>query len=140
MMIIDPIRSKKYRYSDFEPYPYTLKFRDCLVKRATPAEKRFIRILDDMKIEHIFQHLLNISGRFYVLDFYIPSINVGIEIDGPNHFQKLVAIKDRKREKEIWEYHGIKIYRWSNRIVLKKSRVIFKFIERYFLPQGPTKP
>jgi very-short-patch-repair endonuclease len=135
MSIIDPLRSPKYSRSEFEPNPYALIYQKGLIKRQTSAEKRFAEILSNLKIENIFQHPLNIGcSDFYILDFYLPHLNLGFEIDGPSHYKKDGLLKDRIREKRIWEFHGIKIYRWSNKRVLEKSREIVKFMNKYILP------
>lgn len=133
MALINPLFSSKYSRSQFEPNPSAIAFQKRLIEKITPAEKRFSEILSNLKIDNYFQHPLNIGSSFYILDFYVPRINLGFEIDGKDHYTNQKIEKDLFRESMIWEYHGIKIYRWSNKKVLKKSREIVLFLKRYVI-------
>ena len=134
MGIINPLLIRKYSKSEFEYSERAKKFRDILINNSTNAEKRFIEILNSHKIDHIFQYIINVGQSFYITDFYLPKTKIAFEINGKNHYSKEEMRKDYVREKRIWEYSGIKIYKWSNKKVLRKSREIVKFLKRYIIP------
>lgn len=69
----------------------------------------------------------------YILDFYAPSINLAIEIDGDSHYlDKQAVLKDKMRDKFLNGY-GIKVLRFTNHEVMSNLEgVIQKIIE--FLP------
>lgn len=41
------------------------------------------------------------------IDIYLSELNLGVEVDGPQHNR----VKDELRDAEIWEHHGIPILR-----------------------------
>ncbi len=49
----------------------------------------------------------------YILDFFIPSSNIAIEIDGSQHFEPEARKADRFREEELSKV-GIKVIRYTN--------------------------
>lgn len=54
------------------------------------------------------------SIGYYILDFYAPSIKLGIEIDGESHFADEIARqKDKQRDLILFE-KGIKVLRFLN--------------------------
>src|SRR3990167_4191070 len=54
-----------------------------------------------------------------IFDFYAPSINLAIEIDGESHFQSLAARqKDRTRNEKLLR-QGIKVLRLNNQEIMK---------------------
>ena len=59
------------------------------------------------------------SIGYYILDFYAPSIKLGIEIDGETHFIDGVSMqKDKQRDLDLAE-KGIKILRFLNPEIMK---------------------
>eukprot|EP01156_Anaeramoeba_ignava_P002530 Anaeramoba_ignava/a218650_23.p5 GENE.a218650_23~~a218650_23.p5 ORF type:complete len:124 (-),score=38.09 a218650_23:578-949(-) len=53
------------------------------------------------------------SVENYILDFYCPEFKLGIEIDGPSHYDDDSMKKDKERTQFISNY-DIKIIRFSN--------------------------
>ena len=49
----------------------------------------------------------------YIVDFYIASANIAIELDGSQHYEALNQQKDRERDQYLFE-KGIKVLRYSN--------------------------
>lgn len=52
-----------------------------------------------LKTNYEFQHPIEIHGKWYILDFFFPTMNVAIEIDGNIH--KIQKDKDAKRDKDL---------------------------------------
>ena len=50
----------------------------------------------------------------YILDFYIPSLKIAIEIDGIQHTSEEGRIQDEKRDSVLNSY-GIRVLRFQNR-------------------------
>lgn len=53
------------------------------------------------------------SVGVYVIDFYSPEVNLGIEVDGESHFRRGAQNYDRSRQDYI-ESFGIKIVRFTD--------------------------
>ena len=49
----------------------------------------------------------------YIVDFYIPSAKIIVELDGEQHYSEDALIKDAQRDK-FFEEKGIKVLRFSN--------------------------
>lgn len=110
------------------------KYKAELIAKATKEEKLAKIILKDMKVKFTFQQeFICKNGKFYFMDFYLPLIRVGIEIDGGYHFTDIQQAKDADRTKDL-EKNGIDIYRFTNKDVLdieKFRKGVVEIIERY---------
>ena len=111
-----------------------------LRKNQTDAEKKLWgllrnRLLNDMKFRRQF------SVGKYILDFYCPEINLGIEADGGQHYGDEGRQMDELRTKELSDL-GIKIIRFSNRDILTNIdavyETIYSEIEKSPSPQSST--
>ena len=104
----DDIKAKR-----FNMYPYNESLTELaqeLRKNMTPEEKHlwydFLKYLPmTVKRQHV---VLN-----YILDFFIPSVNIAIELDGSQHFEPEVRKADIERDAALSEL-GIKTLRYSN--------------------------
>lgn len=68
------------------------------------------------------------SIGYYILDFYAPSIKLGIEIDGESHFvDDASAQKDKQRDLGLSQ-KGIKILRFLNTEIMKNLEVVLEKI------------
>ena len=68
----------------------------------------------------------------YVLDFYLPEVDIGLEADGPHH--KLTRKRDSFRDKQILDSSNINVIRFDFRYIEKTkheeiSRSIIKLID-----------
>ena len=55
----------------------------------------------------------------YIVDFFIPSKKIAIEIDGSQHYEPEAQAADRLRDAELMKY-GIKVMRYTNFDVQKR--------------------
>ena len=65
----------------------------------------------------------------YVVDFYAPSKNIVIEVDGGQHFEEAHIKRDKKRDKEL-NTLGIKVLRFDNLQVLNATDAVLESIFR----------
>lgn len=90
---------------------------DLKTNKATPSEIQFKAVLKAIGVKYEFQHIvfINTKGNFFILDFYLPDYNVGVEIDGGYHFTHEQYIKDEKRTRTIFKFIKIRnIIRFKN--------------------------
>jgi very-short-patch-repair endonuclease len=63
----------------------------------------------------------------YVADFYAPSVNLVIEVDGGQHFDPTHEQRDRQRTTEL-EHTGIQVLRFTNAEVSQKLEAVMETI------------
>jgi len=91
--------------------------RELKNEKVTESETKFKAVLKAIGVKYEFQHILfvNTNGKFFILDFYLPDYNVGIEIDGGYHFTHDQYLKDSERTKTILKFIKIRsILRFKN--------------------------
>ena len=49
----------------------------------------------------------------YILDFFIPSVNIAIELDGSQHYEPEAKVYDSLRDEDL-SLDGIKVIRYNN--------------------------
>ena len=59
----------------------------------------------------------------YIVDFYCPSLQLAIELDGEPHADLINIARDAERD-EFLNQHGIKVLRYENRWVFEYPNVI----------------
>ena len=121
-------RSEMYRYSRY------LSFS------ATKAEHRFKELLDKLEIPYRFQKGFLTrdpktgAERFRIVDFYIPKLSTGIEIDGGYHFTKETITLDEYRTLELQNAkRKLILLRFTNDEVLSEClnvRMSLKWMKR----------
>ena len=93
------------------PHNHTLtELAQELRKNMTPEEKHlwydFLRFLPmTVKRQYV---VLN-----YILDFFIPTVNIAIELDGSQHFEPEARMADMERDENLNSL-GIKTLRYTN--------------------------
>jgi very-short-patch-repair endonuclease len=85
-----------------------------LRKAATPAELQMKDFLASLGAPYRFQQGFY-TPYYRIVDFYLPTMNLVIEIDGPCHD----AAKDRRRDDWFTRVRGIRIVRLTNEQVLR---------------------
>jgi very-short-patch-repair endonuclease len=95
-------------------------YRNKLVRNKTFAENWIAKLLDYSGIEYYFQYPIVIDDcKFFILDFYIPSLKLYLEIDGKQH-RKHVKY-DLNRKDLIHKQWKLKEIRISNKRAIKLS-------------------
>ena len=94
-------------------YPYNeslTEFAKELRKNMTPEERHLW--YDFLKFLPLTVKRQYIVGN-YILDFFIPSVNIAIEIDGSQHAEIEGKQADEIRDRDLSEV-GIKVIRYTN--------------------------
>ncbi|BBD61436.1 hypothetical protein NIES2109_42640 [Nostoc sp. HK-01] len=121
--------------SDFHlPYnPKLIERAKELRKNMTPAEKKLwyeylrnfqFRVLRQRPIAH------------FIVDFYCPTLQVVIEVDGDSHFTDEGQDYDMERT-SILEGYGLKIIRFTNTQVLNQFDSVCEQIQGLLPPNSP---
>lgn len=88
----------------------------------TPAEAAFAKQLTAMQIKYVQNHIIrtaNSLSGYYLVDFWIPSKKLIIELDGQPHVGQAAKWKDLLRTQDILEVMpDVRIVRIWNHIVL----------------------
>ena len=89
--------------------------RRSLRNNATSAERKLWRSLRGKQLDG-FKFRRQHSIDRYILDFFCPSVNLAIELDGETHYTPEAIEYDRVRD-EYLEAVGIKVVRYRNQDV-----------------------
>lgn len=82
-------------------------------KNRSWLETTMAAFLKDHNIEYIEEYKVTSQTSHYFIDFYIPNLVIGIEVDGTHHEKQREY--DEKRDAYILQHHGIRIIRISGR-------------------------
>lgn len=120
-------------YTQVVPQVYTRKdsepTRSTLRKRMTAPELVFWTAVRNRKLkDYKFRRQYSV-GR-YVIDFYCPSVRLGIEIDGESHFVDNQQQYDRVRQEYI-DALGIKVLRYTNTEVMKNLNGVLEDVSKH---------
>ncbi len=98
----------------------TDSFRERLLKRETPAEKRAFAILSRFPLLLEKERIIHLnSGKKYYVDLWLPAYRLGIELDGGIH--KIQESRDVRRDMEIMEMGAsIAIIRFTNEDIFRR--------------------
>lgn len=103
-----------------------------LRKSQTPCERILWRVLKNRQLLNFkFHRQFVIAG--FILDFYCPTLKLGIEVDGGIHNLKENKIYDLAREKIINEY-GVKIIRFTNHDIENSLPTVIEQIKTHIIP------
>ena len=94
--------------------PYAQKLR----REMTPEEKRlWYQFLNQLPCRAKRQQII----RTFIVDFYIPSAGIIIEIDGSQHYEQEAQIRDQERDAAL-ERLGLLVLRYSNSDINQRFR------------------
>ena len=97
-----------------------------LRKDQTDAERKLWSILRNRQLSGVkFRRQFPI-GR-YILDFYSPEYNLGIEADGGQHYEDKGRSEDALRTRELTK-HGVRIVRFSDSDILNNIDGVYEII------------
>lgn len=108
-------------------------YREELIARATPAELAFKSILDTLHVQYEFQKTLNQGKSFKIVDFWLPLVNIVVEIDGGYHRNPIQIFKDGLREEQILKRNKnvvYKIVRFTNSQVISSPEWVIAFMKK----------
>ena len=98
-------------------------------KESSSAEIQFMKICKSFSYNLFRQVYFKIGEHQYFLDFFIPSKNIAIEIDGPTHKQAERAEYDQVRD-SVFKSVGIRTIRFSVEEMRKPD-----FVEKSYIPK-----
>jgi very-short-patch-repair endonuclease len=108
-----------------------------LIKKCTLAEITFKQILDNSGIKNIFQKGFIKNNKCFIVDFYIPTLKLCIEIDGEYHNDENQKKYDLWREQYLLNERNFRLIRFSNNFVFNNKDKIIKIIkESIFLKKS----
>ena len=105
------------------------ELRKQLRNNATPAEKKLWKALQGKKLDG-FKFRRQHSIDRYILDFFCPTANLAIKLDGNSHYSAEAIEYDRTRDNYLQSV-GIKIIRYSNYEVYENLDGVLKNIRSY---------
>ena len=116
----------------FLVYPQGAIPRARLLRRSlTDAERKLWSLLRHNQIGVRFRR--QVAFGPYILDFFSIRAKLVVELDGSQHFQKIISDKDVKRDNFLRK-HGFTILRFNNREFLKHpeavSAIIYEHIQK----------
>ena len=110
--------------------PHLKEFRSALRKQLTPSEATLWKYLKNKQLgnrKFIRQH----SIENYIVDFYCPSQNLIVELDGQGHFNPMSAQHDHERTMRLNEL-GYTVVRFENKLVFRDISSVLYQISVHF--------
>jgi very-short-patch-repair endonuclease len=110
---------RRYRHNNSAKYEKATEMRN----NPTTAETKMYNILYSSVVPRFPDHkFYRQSVKFgYILDFYCPTLHLGLEVDGGIHDEQVRY--DTHRD-NVLATHGIHIFRFSNNDVLYNSQAV----------------
>lgn len=95
-----------------------------LLNKRSKSETKFASLLVKANIYFVREDVIGCKGKLFFTDFYIPSLNLNIEIDGKEHKHRIA--KDLEKEKLSYETFGNITIRFTNEEVLRMRSMTIK--------------
>jgi very-short-patch-repair endonuclease len=128
----------KQAYNKIANLPYLKTFRRELRNNLTPAEAALWKMLKGKQLEgRKFRRQHSVGN--YILDFYCPSEQIAIELDGQGHFEATQAEYDRERDLFL-NHYGIRVLRFENKWVWDNPEGLLDTVRGYFGKQPLSPP
>ena len=97
-----------------------------LRKESTPAERRLWALLRSRQLANFkFRRQHDLAP--FIVDFYCPGKRLVIEVDGGQHFDERVALRDEARTRHF-EARGVRVVRFTNRDIFENSDGVLEAI------------
>lgn len=94
-------------------------YRRELIRHATKYEKIFFNLLSELGYQFEFQKIIYTKRSFYIVDFYINSSGMIVELDGEGHKERMK--QDAERTKVLNELGYPRVVRFWNKEILKRK-------------------
>ncbi len=101
---------------------YLKPVRKYLRNNSTSAEATLWNILKNKQVAGYKFRRQHSIGK-YIVDFYCPTLQLSIELDGEPHAELINIARDAERD-EFLNQQGIKVMRYENRWVFEYPNVI----------------
>lgn len=111
------------------------ELRKQLRNNATSAEKKLWKALQGKKLDG-FKFRRQHSIDRYILDFFCPTANLAIELDGDSHYTAEAREYDQIRDNYLQSV-GITVIRYSNHEVLENLDGVLEDIRNHLLAIYP---
>ena len=108
-----------------------------LRNHSTSAEATLWKMLKGKQIAGLKFRCQHSVGP-YILDFYCPSLRLGIELDGNVHDDVIVQEHDWEREKYLKEIAGIHVLRFENEEVTSNTEAVIEVIRCWIAKNNPS--
>ncbi len=105
------------------------EFRRELRNNATPAEVALWKALQGKQLDG-FKFRRQHSIGNYILDFFCPSANLAIKLDGGQHFTKEGKEYDAVRDEFLWSV-GITVLRYANNLIFENLDGVLEDIREH---------
>ncbi len=121
------------RQNQIKNVTYLKDRRKNLRRNLTPAEAKLWTMLKNAALKNRkFRRQHSIQN--YIVDFYCPSENLIIELDGQGHFNPDQSINDADRDKSLIAL-GNTILRFEIKLIFETPDLVLAEIERHFKQQ-----
>ena len=98
------------------------------LRREMTKEERHLWY-DFLKLLPLTVHRQKVLGH-YIVDFYIASAKIVVELDGSQHYEDIGQLKDTQRDAYL-EGIGCKVLRYSNGDINQRFQSVCEDIYRY---------
>ena len=117
-------------YSKIPIYRWAKKrIEEMSYQESSPAEEKFMSLCKSFQFSLFRQVFFQIDEKAYFLDFFLPTKNIAIEIDGRYHQSEEQALYDKKRD-EAFLSIGIRTIRFTTDELNDKD-----FYDKYYSPR-----
>jgi very-short-patch-repair endonuclease len=114
----NPFKCYRRRYTDYQVMCQAEVCRQKRLANATPAEEAMDEILTRLGVKFEREKIILNGDRWVLIDFFLPSINLALELDGEGHRLQ----KQYDHERSMWlARKGIKVARFWNKAVMDGS-------------------
>ena len=94
-----------------------IHYRKELIEHSTKYERIFFTLLNELGYQFEFQKVIYTKKSFYIVDFYINSANLIVELDGEGHKERMK--QDAERTEMLKQLGYPRVVRFWNKEILK---------------------
>ena len=118
---------------------YENRVRKRLLDEQTPYERQLYHTLDELGVQYTPQHIFPYGNNFIVVDCYIPSYDIVIELDGLHHcLDPVKCAEDTARDKYLLDAFNLTVIRYMNSLTNDK-KMLKRVLEDLVNPLRQTK-